>query len=146
MKKIICGFAGIGKSTMSKESVGFVDLESTPFKKNWKVYTDVAMHMAANGYNVMLSCHKELRDMLLSNGADFEVVIPCLEDKDDYLCRYEERGNTKQFIELFEDKWDDFINEILEDRDKMHVVVLESGDFLNDYIDKEISEEFGGAF
>jgi len=33
--RIICGFAGIGKSTLAKNKAGFVDLESTPFEKDW---------------------------------------------------------------------------------------------------------------
>lgn len=141
MKDIICGFAGIGKSTFMRMS-DYVDLESTPFAKNWDIYTDVAMHMAKNGHRVMLSCHKELRDMLLAKGADFEVIIPRIEDKEEYLSRYAERGNTEQFIKLFEDKWEDFINEILADKDKMNVVVLGENEYLSDYFEREYCSEF----
>ena len=136
MKNIICGFAGIGKSTLMKMSC-WVDLESTPFAKNWDIYSDVAIHMAKNGHRVMLSCHKELRDILLEKGADFEVVIPRIEDKEEYLSRYAERGNTEQFIQLFEDKWEEFINEILADSDKMNVVVLGENEYLYDYLRRE---------
>lgn len=138
MKNIICGFAGIGKSTLMKMS-DWVDLESTPFAKNWDIYSDVAIHMAKNGHRVMLSCHKELRDILLKKGADFEVIIPRIEDKEEYLSRYAERGNTEQFIKLFEDKWEDFINEILADSDKMNVVVLGENEYLVDYFQHEYS-------
>lgn len=141
MKNIICGFAGIGKSTLMKMS-DWVDLESTPFAKNWDIYSDVAIHMAKNGHRVMLSCHKELRDILLEKGADFEVIIQRIEDKKEYLRRYAERGNTEQFIKLFEDKWEDFINEILADSDKMNVVVLGKNEYLSDYFFNEYNSSF----
>lgn len=141
MKNIICGFAGIGKSTLMKMS-DWVDLESTPFAKNWDIYSDVAIHMAKNGHRVMLSCHKELRDILLEKGADFEVIIPRIEDKEEYLSRYAERGNTEQFIKLFDDKWEDFINEILADKDKMNVVVLGENEYLSDYFEHEYCSSF----
>lgn len=60
---IICGFPGVGKSTMAKFSQ-WVDLESTPFKKNWLLYAEVAKHMSDNGYTVMVSTHKEMLDAL----------------------------------------------------------------------------------
>lgn len=37
MKKIICGFAGIGKSYLAKNKEGYVDLESTPFEGGWRL-------------------------------------------------------------------------------------------------------------
>lgn len=33
---IICGYAGVGKSTLAKEVDGIMDLESTPFEKDWE--------------------------------------------------------------------------------------------------------------
>ena len=55
-KMIICGFPGVGKSTLAKFS-NWVDLESTPFEKDWVRYAKVAKHMSDNGYNVMVSTH-----------------------------------------------------------------------------------------
>lgn len=109
---IICGFAGIGKSYIAKHKEGVIDLESTPFKKNWDLYTDVAIHMAKNGYTPMLSCHKELRDILKEKGADYVVVIPKKEHKQNYIQRYKERGNDENFINLFEQNFEKFIEEI----------------------------------
>ena len=56
---IICGFPGVGKSTLAKFS-NWVDLESTPFEKDWVRYAKVAKHMSNNGYNVMVSTHPQL--------------------------------------------------------------------------------------
>lgn len=74
--KIICGFAGIGKSTLARNRAGVVDLESTPFEKDWKRYVKVASHMAKNGYTVLLSCHKELREELHAQGIEYTLALP----------------------------------------------------------------------
>ena len=61
---IICGFPGTGKSMMAKFSQ-WIDLESTPFERDWERYAKVAKHMSDNGYTVMVSTHEEL---LAGNG------------------------------------------------------------------------------
>ena len=119
MKEIICGFAGIGKSYVAKGKKGFVDLESTPFQKNWDLYADVAVHMAKNGYRVMVSCHKELRGKLKEKGADYRVYVPLKIEKYSYLQRYKDRGDDEQFLKLFEDNFEKFIDEIEESEDNI---------------------------
>lgn len=112
MHKIISGFAGVGKSYVAKNKTNYVDLESTPFNKNWDLYADVAIHMAKNGYNVMISCHKEIRGKLKERGVEYIVYLPTKEEKYDYLKRYKNRGNNEAFLKLFEDNFDKFIDEI----------------------------------
>ena len=111
--KIICGFAGIGKSTCAKQLLGVVDLESTPFQKDWATYARVAKHMADSGYTVLLSCHKELRQYLLDNNIEFTTVIPQaiqnhVDSKTIYLKRYKDRGNNQEFINLMSNNWGEF--------------------------------------
>lgn len=130
---IICGFAGIGKSFLATNGNRWVDLESTPFKKNWDLYSDVAIHMDKNGYDVMLSCHKPLRDILIEKGVDFYVFCPRLEDKSEYIKRYVNRGNTQEFIDMFEENYDKFVSEIFDDK-KLKVVPMDGDKFLSDYI------------
>ena len=81
---IICGFAGVGKSTVARRCTGWVDLESTPFNRDWERYVKVIKHMDENGYNVMVSCHKELREELIKNKIKFTVDIPSHDDKENY--------------------------------------------------------------
>ncbi len=135
--KIICGFAGIGKSYLAKEKATWVDLESTPFDKNWDLYTDVAIHMQKNGYTPMVSCHKELRNVLREKGADYIVVIPNIKDKQNYIQRYKYRGNDNRFIELFENNWDNFINDIILDEETNVVILQKANETLLDYYSKE---------
>lgn len=115
MNKIICGFAGIGKSQCAKQIAGVVDLESTPFNKEWSTYVRVAQHMQKNGYTVLMSCHKELRDYMLRNEVKFLTIIPepvikgtAVDSKAVYLKRYEERGNTPEFVKLMSNNWGEF--------------------------------------
>jgi len=141
-KTIICGFAGVGKSYLAKNVAGVVDLESTPFKKNWTTYVDVATHMQDNGYTVLLSCHKELRQELKRRNRDYVVVIPAKKDKQNYLHRYECRGNNQAFIDLFTEKWDDFLDEIL--KEEKNVIVLNNGtisDFPLSSLDKPLTDK-----
>ena len=103
---IISGFAGIGKSYLASMRAGVIDLESTPFAKNWDVYSNVAIHMANQGYIVLVSAHRELRQMLFEKRAKYTYVTPSKEMKEDYINRYKERGNNPQFIETMETNWD----------------------------------------
>lgn len=104
--KIICGFAGIGKSTLAKKYANVVDLESTPFGKDWDRYAKVARHMAQNGYTVLLSCHKEIREKLHSG---YYVAKPRQSDRIEYISRYKARGNNEAFITMMNQNWEKFI-------------------------------------
>ncbi len=106
---IICGYAGTGKSTAAKKMVGVVDLESTPFQKDWETYARVAKHMSDQGYIVLVSCHREIREELHRIGADYIVVYPEKNQKEIYRRRYIERGNTEEFIETQMKHWDEWV-------------------------------------
>lgn len=109
---IICGFAGIGKSYIAKSTAGVVDLESTPFNKDWETYSRVAQHMSKNGYVVLVSCHKELRQLLKKKKIKYTVAIPPKTARLEYLARYKKRGDSKAFIDMFETNFSKFIEEI----------------------------------
>ena len=117
MKKIICGFAGIGKSTAATNLPCVVDLESAPFEKDWSRYTKVAKHMADNNYTVLLSCHKELRECLFRNEIEYTLVFPKKELKDLYLSNYKKRGDDEKFIELLNNKWEEFFEVLPHEKD-----------------------------
>ena len=109
---IICGFPGTGKSMMARFS-RWVDLESTPFKKNWLLYAEVAKHMSDSGYTVMVSTHAEMLNALEHIEARYTVVIPPITDKDTYMHRYDMRGNTDDFIRLLDENWHRWISDII---------------------------------
>lgn len=125
---IVCGFAGIGKSTLCRSKPMWIDLESTPFEKDWSMYVKVAKHMDNQGYNVMLSCHAELRKYLHENGVEYELVLPCAELKEEYITRYNERGNTPQFVENLKSNWDLFVQHF----DWEEPIYLKAREYLSD--------------
>lgn len=106
---IICGYAGTGKSTAARKIKGVVDLESTPFQKDWDTYARVAKHMSDQGYIVLLSCHKELREKLHEIGEKYIVVYPDIDQREEYKKRYIERGNTQEFIDNQMSHWDEWV-------------------------------------
>lgn len=111
---IICGYAGVGKSTLAKEVAGIMDLESTPFEKDWDRYAKCAIHYHKNGYIVLVSCHKEIRERILSMLAEDNTnvctIVPNVADKELYRERYTRRGNTPEFIKVQMDNWEKWLD------------------------------------
>ena len=132
---IICGFPGVGKSTLAKYS-NWVDLESTPFEKDWIRYAKVAKHMSDNGYNVMVSTHPQLLEQFEQMEVRYTVVIPPIDDLKIYLNRYKRRGNDESFITLLEKEWENWLRDIITftSRNKT-IVILPEGGCLQAYIE-----------
>lgn len=122
---IICGFPGTGKSMMAKFST-WVDLESTPFREReaWLLYAEVAKHMSDNGYNVMVSTHKELLDALEQIETRYTVVVPPMSDKENYMGRYYGRENSPEFIEKLHSNWERWISDLVETSSVLKTVVI----------------------
>jgi len=127
---IVCGFAGIGKTHLAKHRAGWVDLESTPFEKNWATYAGVAYHMSMNGFDVLLSCHEELRDFLRKKKIPFITVAPDVTLKEHYLERYKSRGNAESFIQNMDKNWHNYMSSIPGHKDD-HVFILKEEEYLS---------------
>lgn len=109
---IICGYAGIGKSYLAHNYPNIIDLESTPFEKDWDRYFKCAKHYSDQGFLVLVSCHKEIRERVLSMPYGERItVFPCIKDKELYKKRYKERGNTEDFIYIQMINWDEWTSE-----------------------------------
>ena len=120
---IISGFPGTGKSTMAKFS-RWIDLESTPFERDWARYAKVARHMSDNGYTVMVSTHEELLAEFEKMKVSYTVIIPPTTDKDTYLHRYHMRGNSCDFIKLIDDNWYRWLTRIVEKPTMLKTIVI----------------------
>jgi hypothetical protein len=73
MGVIVCGYQGIGKSTVAKEIPNVIDLESSCFygadeetrPEDWAYfYVKIAIDQALRGNDVFLSCHESVREQL----------------------------------------------------------------------------------
>lgn len=138
---IICGFPGTGKSMMARFS-RWVDLESTPFKKNWLLYAEVAKHMSDAGYTVMVSTHYELLEAFEQIEASYTVVIPPKTDKDIYMSRYTMRGNTDDFINLLDENWYKWISDIIDKPTMLKtIIILPKDGCIKAWADEMINKE-----
>jgi len=133
---IICGFPRVGKTTLAKFS-NWIDLESTPFEKDWVRYAKVAKHMSDNGYNVMVSTHPQLLEQFEQMEVRYTVVIPPIDDLKIYLNRYKRRENDESFIALLEKEWENWLRDIITftSRNKTIVILPEDG-CLQAYIER----------
>ena len=125
---IIIGYQGIGKSTLAKDSLKYIDLESRNFWINgerdeqwYKPYCNIANHLSAQGYTVFTSSHKEVREELKNSSEIVKIAFPALELKTDWLIRLTNRYNEsmleKDYKALmnaslyYEDNINDLMNE-----------------------------------
>lgn len=102
----------------------WVDLESTPFEKDWMRYAKVAKHMSDNGYTVMVSTHSELLDALEQIEARYTVVIPDVKDTQIYMHRYERRGNTVDFCKMVYDNWYEWLESLINRHNVLKTLVV----------------------
>lgn len=123
---IICGFPGTGKSCMARlnRTGRWVDLESTPFERDWGRYAKVAKHMSESGYAVMVSTHKELLDKLEQMEVSYTVIVPSITDKETYMDRYERRGDSYDFIHMLDENWNKWITAIVDKPSVLKTVVI----------------------
>lgn len=82
---IVVGYPGIGKSTLSKESIKYVDFDSSRMIKNkgWEEdYVNEVIKLSKQGHIVFVSAHKSVRDILKNSTEKVLVVYPslCLHD------------------------------------------------------------------
>jgi hypothetical protein len=130
--RIICGFPGVGKSTLFANSQGKItDSDSSKFDKSQfpQNYINHINQKLDEGYTVLCSTHKIVRDALVANGMDFVLVYPALNCRDEYIDRYINRGSPQPFIDMMKEKWVDFVVECSSQQNCLHVC-LGQGQFL----------------
>ena len=64
---------------------------------------------------IFISSHKAVRDALKENGISYYLIFPRKEAKEEWMCRFKERGNDASFIEFQDTHWDEFINDMVND-------------------------------
>jgi hypothetical protein len=95
---IIVGYQGIGKSSLGGTE-RYIDLESSSFfvsgqrDENWAVvYADIAWRLAEQGYDVFVSSHQAVRDMVRSCYSVRRIIVyPAVELKDEWIKKLKRR-------------------------------------------------------
>ena len=115
---IITGYQGIGKTTLSDQSLDVIDLESTSFWKvdeggnksrpdDWYIYyCQVAQDLSKQGYIVFVSCHQQVRDYLgMHSSEKFCAIFPSITLKEKWLEKLKNRyllSNSEKDLRAYE--------------------------------------------
>lgn len=139
---IVSAFPGTGKSYFKRNSeIKVLDSDSRRFSwtkgvRNPKFPQNYVEHIKKQMGKVdiiMVSTHKDVRDLLIQNDLSFNLIYPNLELKDEYLARYKKRRNKKTFIDMMEENWEKFINQLIAQEGCQHIV-LDSGEYVYDVL------------
>lgn len=149
MTVIVSAMPGVGKSYIFKNqselNVNCCDSDSSLFSwlpdglRNPNFVEDYFKHImkmfTSNKYDlIFISSHQEIRDKLILEHINYLLVIPTLEQKEEYLARFKARGNTPEFIKFMDSNWESLINSCLVPSLWCKVISLESGCYLSDII------------
>ena len=124
---IVIGYQGIGKSTLSKNNLNFIDLESGNFwvdgkrADDWyKPYCQIAEHLSQQGYIVFVSSHEVVRNQLKNSTEDVKCCVPSPELKDAWVQKLQERYCMSQLDKDYKafmnakDRFTENVHEIIE--------------------------------
>jgi len=134
---LISAFPGVGKSYLFKNLKDYkiLDSDSSTFDKDLFPgnYIDHIKQNIGVVDIIMISTHDVVRKQLEENGLFFLLVYPDISLKDEYIGRYNERGNDDNFIKILGENWENWITDIEKQKDCFKVK-LQSGQFLGDFI------------
>ena len=127
---IVVGYPCVGKSSVCKKNLRFIDLDYTNFN-DFQSYVKVALDLERQGYIVFVSCHKAVRDRM--RDVDYLLVYPSLELEEKWIERTEQRynnDNREKYLKALERVKYLYKHDIntLEDLDKKKIV-LQSMDY-----------------
>jgi hypothetical protein len=139
---IVCGFFGIGKSSVTKyrPDVSFYDLDANNFvkKPGWdKLYVDCALALRHDYDIVAIKSSDKVMHRLDELGVQYYLVYPNRYAKRDFMERAVKNGYSRQWIEQFFSRWEKYIEEV-EEEEHAHKIVLQSGEYLSDIVDRLI--------
>ena len=153
--RVISAFPGTGKSTYHRAHPDTtLDSDSSEFSwvgegadkvRNPDFPANYIEHIKENLGKVefiFVSSHLEVRNALRDNAIFFYLLYPDVDEKEEYIKRYTDRGSPASFIELLDIKWKEWLREcrfdtlgceniemsLPMDRELRHIVHSENGD------------------
>lgn len=142
---IICGFPGVGKSTLynAGKACDYVQITYSAsskyakydFPQNYvsdihRMYVE-AKQSAYKTVVILCSTHEDVRRALKERGIPYVLVFPERDIKQEYLERYREHGASPELVRLISDNWDNWLGQ-LEKEERTQKVTLFSGQYLSD--------------
>ena len=136
---IISGFSNIGKSSLSKfKDLNYIDFDTHFFRKEegWeKMYVECLLALSSKYDYVFITTHGVMLEELNKRGIEYYLVYPKRELKEEYRERAISRNSSEEFVNGFFSRWDEHISDC-EKNTFAKKIVLESGEYLSDVIDK----------
>jgi hypothetical protein len=121
--KLILGFPGVGKSyfAVNNKNYKIIDLDASTFPKD--NFPDNYIKSILNNigkvdiifistYDVIRKALKKCDIFTNTNVDKVYLVYPSIELKDEYIKRYNNRGNNKQFINTLNMMFDNWVDEL----------------------------------
>jgi len=150
--RIIAAHAGTGKTTLAKaHPERYVDFVAMPYKyylpdgdidnterhkadfnlemkEEWpQNYIDAILHeLELHDKILLIPSAGNVLQCLATAGIAYFLCYPRRELKDEYRKRYELRGNSEDFLFIFVDGWDGFMDSLEADMYGEHIVLGES--------------------
>jgi len=153
---IIAAYAGCGKSTFAQMNDMSLDFHCLPYKYYLDEDNDRSEAGKANPDNEMrpewpenyVHAIKDVMDkyeyilipsdfrvlaLLQAEKIPYTLIYPCRDSKEEYHARYIKRGNTENFLSIFYEHWDWFMDNLESDKFGKHIV-LQPHKFLSDVV------------
>jgi hypothetical protein len=156
---IIAAFAGTGKTTLANSHPDeFVDFVCMPYKyeltgdneseagkanpdnilrDDWPHnYVGAIIAAMDVGKHLLIPSDSYVLALLQMKSIPYILCYPKREAKDEYRRRFAERGNTQEFLDIFIDRWDRFMDSFEQDTYGNHLI-LEPTAYLSDVFGDE---------
>lgn len=150
---VISGFPGIGKSTFARsqpklaiidcnsEQFGWSDLNKRIRNPEWpKNFADFVISKLHQADMICISSHPEVRDALIQQGVHIFLVYPDVAQKEEYLSRYRNRGNSEEYVKRMGEKFKEWIDGMKQQRGGTHIV-LGNGEYFSEIADRIIQRK-----
>lgn len=148
---VISAFPGCGKSHCfnNQKKYSILDSDSSDFSwikgedgevcgRNSDFPNNYIRHIRDNIGKVdviFVSSHEVVRRALAESNIETITVFPYREMKDEWIGRFEKRGNTEEFIRFISDNWDRFVDDM--EYDNKGFLKIRLGED-NKYIDEDM--------
>ncbi len=131
---IISGFTGIGKTEFAKNNPDAIDIDSATIHNKTgfeQIYIDKIIQNLGVYKFILVSTHRELRDILYATKLQTLLVYPQYGLKNEYIARCLQRGNSYAYAKHVKFIWDECIAELKNEK-RFPFIELPTGKFLSD--------------